>query len=60
LIWKAHRKKVSVRPVAATLTTSARKYQQQGWLWLTCVHLWRTGRQALPQLARLLIDRKGA
>jgi hypothetical protein len=59
LIWKAHRKKVSVRPVAATLTTSARKYQQQGWLWLTCVHLWRTGRQALPQLARLLMDRKG-
>jgi hypothetical protein len=60
LVWKAHRHKVPVRPLAATLTTSARKYKQQGWLWLTCVHLWRTGRQALPQLVRLLIDRKDA
>jgi hypothetical protein len=58
LIWKAHREKISVRPVAATLTTSARKYKQQGWLRLTCVHLWRTGRQALPQLARLIFERK--
>ena len=59
LIWKAHREKVSVRPVAATLTTSARKYEQAGWLRLTWVHLWRTGRQALPQLARLLLERTG-
>jgi len=57
LIWKAHREQVAVRPVAATLTTSARKYKQYGWLPQTCVHLWRTGRQALPQFARLLIDR---
>jgi rSAM/selenodomain-associated transferase 1 len=57
-IWKAHRGKVSVKRVAATLTTSARKYRQHGWLRLTCAHLWRTGRQALPQIARLLMDRQ--
>jgi hypothetical protein len=58
LIWKAHREKVSVRPVAATLKTSARKYKHHGWLRLTCNHLWRTARQALPQLARLLVEGK--
>jgi rSAM/selenodomain-associated transferase 1 len=54
-IWQAHRKGVPVRPVAAKIVTSARKYSRDGWLRTTCNHLFQTGRQAIPQLARLLI-----
>ena len=56
-IWQAHRNGVRVRQVAAAILTSARKYSRNGWLRTTLNHLFRTGRQALPQLAELLIER---
>ncbi|MBP9707143.1 MAG: glycosyltransferase [Oligoflexales bacterium] len=34
LIWQARAKKISVKPLAAFLYTSARRYQEQGW-WKT-------------------------
>lgn len=58
-IWQAHRKGVSVRPVASKIVTSARKYSRDGWLRTTCNHLFQTVRQAVPQLAQLLIRRLG-
>jgi hypothetical protein len=59
-IWKAHCKRIPVRRVAAQISTSARKYNQDGWLRTTSVHLWRTARQALPQFAGLLMRREGS
>lgn len=57
LIWAAHREKVPVRRVGARISTSARKYRDQGWLRTTVVHGWRTWRQAIPELGRLLWNR---
>jgi hypothetical protein len=57
LIWRAHRARVRVLPVGAEVATSARKYEEQGWLATTMHHLSRTARQALPQLAGLIVDR---
>jgi hypothetical protein len=59
LIWRAHNNRIPVKPVNAQVTTSARKYSQNGWLRTTCLHLWLTVRQAAPQFARLLMG-KGA
>jgi hypothetical protein len=58
-IWKAHRKRIQVKSVQAQISTSARKYQCDGWLRTTCVHLSRTGRQALPEFVRLLVSKWG-
>jgi rSAM/selenodomain-associated transferase 1 len=57
-IWRAHQNQVVVRPVGATVATSARKYARGGWLPTTLCHLWRTAAQALPQFARLLRQHK--
>lgn len=57
LIWKARRAGISVRPVGARIYTSARKYAQHGWLRTTLLHLWRTTRQGLPQLAQTIRSR---
>jgi len=57
LVWEAHRQRVLVRPVNASISTSARKYQNQGWLRTTAMHLFRTGWQALPQFVRYLGSR---
>lgn len=57
LVWKCHRAGAKVRPIRATLTTSARKYREHGWLRITTLHAWRTWRQALPQLWQLMRSR---
>ncbi len=57
LVWDCHCRRVAVRPVGAQLLTSPRKYHDQGWLRTTCIHGWRTWRQALPQLWRLVRSR---
>jgi hypothetical protein len=49
LVWAARRSGVRLRPVGCALSTSARKYQQRGWLGTTLTHLWLTWRQALPE-----------
>ncbi len=54
LVWAAHRHRVPLHSVEAFISTSARKYRTNGWLATTIVHLWRTWRQAIPQLVRLL------
>jgi hypothetical protein len=42
LVWQAHKANVKLNQISATLTTSARKYQQRGWLNTTLRHgyLW--------------------
>jgi hypothetical protein len=55
LVWKAHQLAIPVRPVGAVIATSARKYAERGWLRTTCVHLWRTAKQAIPQLFRFSV-----
>jgi len=57
LVWAARRHRVPLRPVGAAIATSARRYQSEGWLRVTAQHLWRTGRQGLPQLLTLLRSR---
>jgi glycosyltransferase involved in cell wall biosynthesis len=41
-VWQAHKANVKLNQISATLTTSARKYQQRGWLNTTLRHgyLW--------------------
>lgn len=46
LVWRARRAGVPLRPVGAELWTSARKYQRQGWLGTTLLHLATTLMQA--------------
>ncbi len=46
LIRKAHRLGIPVRPVGATILTSARKYARDGWFRTTWQHLCLTFRQA--------------
>ncbi len=47
LVQKAHRLRLPVRPVGATVLTSARKYSRNGWFRTTWNHLRLTIRQAL-------------
>lgn len=57
LVWKARRKGVRLQCTGAEIKTSARKYQQQGWLKITVKHLWLTLRQAAPQFFLLIKER---
>lgn len=54
LVWRAHQAGAAVRPLAAKLYSSARKYRDQGWRETTARHLAITYRQALPELSKLL------
>lgn len=46
LVWRLRRAKVRLRPVGASLLTSARKYAEHGWWSTTRWHLRETWRQA--------------
>ena len=46
LVRRAHRAGLPVRPVGVTVSTSARKYREKGWLRTTARHLWLTLRQS--------------
>jgi hypothetical protein len=59
LIWSARHERVPILPVGTVIATSARKYATNGWLATTSLHTWRTWRQAIPQLAKLLWNRCG-
>ncbi|MEO8636693.1 MAG: glycosyl transferase family 2 [Gemmatimonadales bacterium] len=48
-VWAARRAGLRLRPVGRALSTSARKYAQDGWLRTTLSHLWLTWRQAFPE-----------
>jgi hypothetical protein len=49
LVWCAHQRDIPVKPLGATVGTSAQKYRQRGWLPMTLRHLWLTIRQAWPE-----------
>lgn len=57
LIWEAHRERIPLKPVRATLVTSPRAYVTNGWLSTTVQHFWRTWYQAIPQWLALLRSR---
>ncbi len=46
LVWRAHRDGLRLLRIPAAITTSARKYAEQGWLRTTFRHLLGTWRQA--------------
>jgi hypothetical protein len=46
LVWQARRTGLPVQRIPAPLTTSARKYRQQGWLATTLRHQRQTWTQA--------------
>jgi len=54
LVWKARQSGVALRPVGATLLTSARRYRERGWLRTTARHLRLTAVQAFPEWVRLV------
>ncbi len=56
-VWAARCASVPVRPVGLPLWTSARKFQQHGWLVTTCRHLRLTWQQAVPQFFRMIRTR---
>ena len=49
LVWAARRAGLPVRRIPAALTTSARRYAQQGWWSTTLRHQWLTWKQALSE-----------
>ena len=55
LVWTARQQGVSLQPLDATISTSARKYAHHGWLKTTLAHWWLTLRQAVPQWWKLVI-----
>ncbi|QDV49980.1 TIGR04283 family arsenosugar biosynthesis glycosyltransferase [Gimesia fumaroli] len=60
LVWNARRKGIALQCTGAAISTSARKYQQQGWFKMTVKHLWLTIRQAVPQFLLLIKERIGS
>ncbi len=54
LVWAAHRARVPLCEVNATIVTSSRRYRESGWLLTTLRNLGRTWYQALPQWVALL------
>lgn len=52
-VWRARIAGLKLRPVGATIRTSARKYRERGWLKTTCRHVWLTWKQALPLWCQL-------
>lgn len=57
LVWKLKRLGCSIRPIRCSLTTSARKYRDRGWLQTTVLHLKDTLRQALPEALKLTFEK---
>lgn len=58
-VWKAHQRRIPVKPMGGGIGTSARKYERGGWLKTTALHLQLTAKQALPSLAELIRSRVG-
>lgn len=58
-VWRAKQHGVRLRRLPTKLSTSPRKYRQQGWLTTTSEHVYLTVRQALPELWKLVKARVG-
>ena len=52
LIWRCHSSNITVTGLAATISTSARKYQQGGWFRISLLHNWLWFKQWLPLFLR--------
>lgn len=52
-VWRARIAGLKLRPIGTSISTSARKYRERGWLTTTCRHVWLTWRQALPLWCQL-------
>ncbi|MGI9350764.1 MAG: TIGR04283 family arsenosugar biosynthesis glycosyltransferase [Rhizobiaceae bacterium] len=57
--WKVRQEGYSVERVGADIFTSARKYENGGWLRTTWAHVWRTVWQGVPQCIVLLYRQIG-
>jgi hypothetical protein len=53
-VWEAHRKRVPLHRVPATIFTSARRYEKVGWAKLTRSRVWSTAQQAMIEGFELL------
>jgi len=49
-VWRCRRAGIPLVPVGASLTTSARRYAEQGWARTSAVFFWRFWTQALPEM----------
>ena len=52
LIWKAHQKRIKLKRIPATLTSSAREYTKQGWFNLTFKRQYLWIKQAAPEFIK--------
>lgn len=58
LVWKAHQIGISLRSTGIKIITSARKYEETGWLKTTARHIFLTYKQALPELLKVIKKKK--
>ena len=54
-VWRARQRGIRLNRIPTFLTTSARKYQQQGWLRLTALYQFRWIRMSIPEAVKLVI-----
>lgn len=54
LVWRAKRKGLPIQSTNTFIKTSARKYQERGWMNTTLLHWNIWPRQALPQMLKLI------
>jgi len=54
LVWKVRQEGYPVYGTGTELSTSARKYQDGGWSWVTITHVWHTFLQGAPERYKLL------
>lgn len=59
LVWHALQQGISLRCTGEVLFTSARKYEKNGWLKTTGLHIYLWAKQAWPEFKVLLKQRRG-
>lgn len=58
-VWKAKAHGIKIESTGLSLETSSKKYQTKGWCTTTAKHFRLTWQQAIPQLLRLFIKKRG-
>lgn len=56
-VWEARRKRISLNRVPASIFTSARRYENEGWGRVTRKRIWLTAKQATRECVKLLKQR---
>lgn len=54
LTWKLKQEGYPIKPIGASIYSSARKYEKNGWSRVTLVHVFLTFKQGWPELLKLL------